>query len=397
MIEMSNNSKYKDILKDDPFGLLKNNKVNKNQELEKNSLVSSFEEIVCFVEENKREPHADIKNINEYRLHARLKSIRNDPSKVQELKKYDLLGLLSGQDIKEMPLEKLISKDPNGLLKQDEFNKDIFTFKHVKKSQRISPNYLSRRKVCENFDQYSDMFSVLHQDLDSGRRRLVKYKSNDLSNNKFYCLGGVLLYLDKINGKKDINFYTSGIRERFDGRTLCIFDNGTESDMLFRSLDKSLQLDGYSISDEIAHGNNNQEINENDIENGFIYVLKSNNKNVKNINDLYKIGYTKGSVSERIKNAKNESTYLFDSVEVAATFKCFNLHSYNLEQNLHDFFSSVKLDIELLDADKKLYKPKEWFQVPINCIEDAINIILEGEIQNYTYEGKLKEIIKNNI
>lgn len=164
--------------------------------------------------------------------------------------------------------------------------------------------------------------------------------------------------------------------------------------MLFRSLDKAMQADGYSISDIVGSGNGEEPVNASDVLNGYIYVLRSLNPTVKNIPDLYKIGYTTGLVAERIKNAKNEPTYLFSDVEVVSTFRCLNIESYNLEQTIHGFFANTKLEIELMDRSQNAYKPREWFKVNIGAIEDAISLILKKEIANFEYDPKIDQIIK---
>ena len=164
--------------------------------------------------------------------------------------------------------------------------------------------------------------------------------------------------------------------------------------MLFRSLDKAMQLDGYSISSLMEFGDGESQISESDILNGYIYILKSRNPSVQNIDNLYKIGHTTGSVSERIKNAKHESAYLFNDVDIVSTFRCLNIHTYNLEQTIHDFFSRVKLDLELLDSNGNTYKPKEWFKVNLKVIEDAIDLIIKNTISNFIYDDKIQQIIK---
>jgi hypothetical protein len=163
---------------------------------------------------------------------------------------------------------------------------------------------------------------------------------------------------------------------------------------MYRSLDKALQIDGYSLSELMQDLVNDKAISDEDVSNGYIYVLKSDNPNVQHIDNLYKIGHTTGLVAERIKNAKKEATYLFDKVQVVSTFRCFNIDSYNLEQTMHDFFSKVKLDIELLDRDNNIYKPKEWFKVDIKIVEDAINLIIANKINEFEFDDRINQIIK---
>lgn len=392
---MKKRNELLDLIKNDPLGLLKTEPSRKNISEEDSILISSFEEIQSFIEEHGQEPKSNISNINEFKLFARLQAIRSDAKKVKILTKYDFGGILKGEEVKEITIEDIILDDTFGLL-DDDVSSDIFKLKHVKSVERIKPDYLSRRKVCKDFSKYKDMFNILHEELGSKKRRLIKYVPTDLNVGKFYALDGILLFLKSIDGESIKFSFNSGERERFDGRTLCIFDNGTQSDMLFRSLDKAMQLDGYSISELIETKSNESGINQNDILNGYIYVLQSKNPEVQNIENLYKIGHTTGSVADRIKNAKSQATYLFHDVEVISTYRCFNIQSYNLEQTIHDFFSAVKLDIELLDRDRNSYKPREWFKVSQSVIEDAIKLIISNEISEYIYDPEINQIIKRH-
>ncbi len=391
---MDKRSELLKLIDTDPLGLLKINESRKKLQHEDSVLVSLFEEIQEFVTENDREPDSNTENILEFKLYSRLRAIRSDPRKVKKLIKYDFGGLFKGSEIKEITVDDIIADDPYNLLSLDN-DGDIFKLKHVKATERIKPDYLSRRKVCKDFHLYKDMFNVIHEDLANKQRKLVRYSPTDLQVGKFYALDGILLFLESIDGDKSKYTFSSGERERFDGRTLCIFDNGTQSDMLFRSLDKALQLDGYSISEHSQH--EAQVINtetDDDILNGYIYVLKTHNSKVVDIPDLYKIGFTTGSVARRIMNARKEATYLFSDVDIVSTFRCFNIKTYELEQNIHEFFSAVRLDIELLDNGNNTYRPREWFKVDYSVIEEAIQLIIENQIALYEYDPKINQIVK---
>lgn len=389
---MSDRKKLLDLLKSDPFGLLKGQQSRRPQSPQETLLVTAFEEIQTFVEENNREPAADIESINEFRLYSRLKAIRSDPSKVRALKKYDFSGLLTGKEVKEIGVEDIISNDPLGLLGGDA-EPEIHSLKNVKPVERIRPEFLARRKSCKDFAQYRDMFDVLQNELESKRRRLIKFKTSDLQPGGFYVLRGVLFHLKSIDGKLGRIEFESGDRHRFDGRTLCIFDNGTQSDLLFRSLDKAMQHDGYSIGPPLPP-NAAPSVDSSDVTCGYIYVLKSRNARVREIPDLHKIGHTTGAVTQRIKNAKQEATYLFAEVDVVSVFRCLNVQSLDLERAIHDFFENVKLDVELIDGSGNTYKPREWFRVSLEVIEDAISLIIEGRLHEFTYDDKVHRIVK---
>ena len=157
-----------------------------------------------------------------------------------------------------------------------------------------------------------------HDDLEHGRRRLVEFKEGDLHEGCYYVLRGVVLYLEQNLAVKQKIEYKSGAKVRREGRTRCIFDNGTESSMLYRSLGKALKLDGFCISDLIEKNESSVSIDSTDVQNGYIYVLRSLSRapQIRSIRNLYKIGYCSGDVTTRIKNAVHEPTYLMNDVEV---------------------------------------------------------------------------------
>lgn len=390
---MNNREKLLETIEHDPFGLLKVNETKDNLLHEDQKLITMFEEVVDFIDEKGREPESNTNDILEFKFYSRLKALRSDPKKIKKLKKYDFKGLFDKEDIKEITIEDIIADDSFGLI-SDDCDSDIFTLKHVKAAERINPDYLARRKVCSEFHLYREMFNTLHEELASKKRRLVKYSSADLDSGKFFALGGILVYLESIDGNINKHGYSSGERHRFDGRTRCIFDNGTQSDMLFRSLDKALQIDGYAISNIANNEQLTESVSEEDVLNGYIYVLKSNNPKVANIQDFYKIGFTTGSVAQRIINSRKEPTYLFSDVEVVSTFRCFNIHAHDLEQKIHDFFSSVRLDIELVDNNNDSYRPREWFNVKYSIIEEAIELIISDRIGQYEYDPRISQVIK---
>ena len=235
------------LLSEDPYGLLKNQESSKKK-ISNFVLLNNFEEIVSFVEENNRLPENSISGIKEFQLYCRLKAIKSNPEMVKQLKDYDLLGLLSGDDVAEITLEDITSVDPHHLL-SDDFDSSIFDLRNVRSNPRTSPDFIARRKFCRDFDIYEPLFNTLHEDLEGGSKRLALYHPEDLIPGRFFVLGGILLYLKSVDGEVTLHKYQSGDYRRYDGRTECIFDNGTVSNMLYRSLNKLMQKDGYSITE----------------------------------------------------------------------------------------------------------------------------------------------------
>ena len=95
----NSNSNFIEFLsQNDPLGLLKVNTPVKPKAV-RSILLSNFEEIVNFFEENNREPQHASTDIKEFQLYCRLKAIRESAEMVKELKDFDFYGLLSGSNI----------------------------------------------------------------------------------------------------------------------------------------------------------------------------------------------------------------------------------------------------------------------------------------------------------
>lgn len=380
-------------ISEDPFGLLTRPKSAQEVPKVQNNLLDSFEEICEFIGEHSREPKCNTDSIIEFQLFSRLKSIRESPSKVKELKKYDLMNILAESPTTDPKVTDLVSSDEFGLLKSN-IDNSIFKLEHVKAPVRISPEYLSRRKVCREFNEFRPLFESIHSELEGKQRSLAQFRSESLAPGTFHVLNGLLLFIESIDGITRYHSFGSGERERFDGRTRIIFENGTESDMLYRSLEKAMMADGYNITDKVFHGPSPvcTPLDE-DVLLGFIYVLRSNAMNNWNHRNLYKIGHTTSTVLERIRNAKTQSTYLFNDVTIVSTYRCFNVSSSHIERVLHDFFADVRLDIELADPVGNLYHPREWFIVDIDILDEAISLFLEKKLDLFFYDPRANQIV----
>jgi hypothetical protein len=379
------------LSENDPLGLLKSAKPQKPK-AKRSVLLNNFEEIVNFFEEYNREPRNSSKDIKEFQLYHRLKAIRSNAEMAKELKPYDMYGLLNGESVSTITLDDFLNDDPLNLLGGD-MDDSIFELRNVRKSERISPEYISRRQFCQDFELYKPMFDAMHQELESGERKLAVYHSEDLKPNQFYVLGGIILFLKSVEGTVSTYNYSSGDRDRYDGRTFCIFDNGTTSDMLYRSLDKALQKDGYSISERLQPSLAVESVNEDDLSMGYVYVLRSHNAILKEVPNVFKIGSTTNTVSERIRNAPNEPTYLYAGVDVVETYRCFNMRPRELEDKLHTFFDRVRLNINIPDERGVIISPREWFRVKLEVIGEAVELILDNTINNYIYDPSLEKIV----
>jgi T5orf172 domain len=253
----------------------------------------------------------------------------------------------------------------------------------------------------KEFEKYEVMFQKVHKEIKEGKRKILQFTNieKNLHVGDFYLMDGLLLYLESANLKKEEWEQKSGNRVRVEGRTRTVFENATYSNMLYRSLGKQIQKNGKLITNTYEKIEQDLFINtglvmEEDIQSGWIYVLKtkSTNSQIVNIKDLYKVGFASNSVDERIKNAKHEATYLYADVQKVATYNVYNRNADKLESLLHRFFANACLDIDLFNEKGQRLNPREWFVVPFDVIEETIQLILNENIVNYEYDPLTKKV-----
>ncbi len=397
---MDKDKKLQEIFKNDPLGLLNIKPSSSPARNEDERLVASFQEINDFYEMNKRAPEQG-GGLQEHQLYSRLKSLRDNPTKVEILNVHDKYGLLHFEKKQINSLEDILNDDALGLLGDD--SEGLFDLKHVTVSdkERAEADFVARRKPCKDFSKYEQLFKDVQKDISTGKRKLIQFKEDNLVEGNFYVHNGVLLLLEKIDFTKEEKYFPDGSRVRKDGRTRCIFENGTESNMLYRSLAKVLYVNGQVLTKTTAEVNYQfietfNTVNEEDQEAGFIYILKSKSdkQEIKEIQNLYKIGFSKTSVEERIKNAIQEPTYLMADVRIVMAYQCYNMNPQKFEFLIHNFFGAACLNIDITGNDGRRYSPREWFIAPLDVIERVIHLIISGEIVKYSYDSDKEQIIE---
>ena len=255
------------------------------------------------------------------------------------------------------------------------------------KEERKAADYVAQRRPCENFKDYEEGFRQVHKDLREGRRMLKKFTAKAMQEGHYYVASGVLVYLEKIvNPKKPQKGHIT-----VDGRTRTIYENGMESDIKLHTLSKNVYTDGYIVTDS-TEGDSTAiekafEITEKDKADGWIYVLSSLSENpeIAQVKDLYKIGFSTTPVEERIRNCEYEPTYLMDKVRVVATWKTYNMKTHSFETLIHQFFKAVQFHVKVKDLAGNEAEPREWFVVPLGIISKAVESIIDGSIVNYRY------------
>ena len=335
-------------------------------------LGQSFEEVNTFYEKNNRLPSAS-HGIKEKLLWACLQGILTNESKLIKLLAYDRFELLRPkQALASVDLDEVFNS-PLLEMSSDELS-ILDVPEHLRKKPQIDTSeYIAQRRKCEDFYLYSKGFEQVRLELKAGKRSFVKFSSVQLEGvGNYFLLDGMLLYIAELFEKGRDQ------KGRLTGRCLCIFDNGTMSDLKLDTLRRALYDGGYAVrenNEEVSRFLAQQfKVEERDQWTGTIYVLKSLSEDpaVRSIENLYKIGFATTSVQERIANAENERTYLNAKVELVASWKTYNLTVSKFESLIHRLFNQVRLQVKV-DG----HVPLEWFVVPYPVIEKAISCIIK--------------------
>ena len=400
-------NELKNILNEDPLGLLDVKPKQSNAITADQRLVSSFEEINSFVSEHGRVPEKST-DINERRLASRLSGLRESAERAIALKEYDKFNLLGDVQVVEPPsvdsiqsIDDVLGDDALGLLGGPsalDDPEDIFTLRHVEKASPTQPDHVAKRKHCKDFVQFEPLFKQQHGLMKSGMRVTVPFKSeNQIRKDTYFILGGMVVYVANM-GKWEKR--SAGDRHRHDARLYCIFENGTESNMLRQSLAKALWADPTCRQIIDAHQQRLFEeqyaVNTEDEPTGFIYVLRSLSEDprVKEMENLFKIGFSSQPVLSRIKGAAQDPTFLMADVAPITHFETYNLNPQKLEKLIHRFFAKACINLDIIDGAGKRFTPREWFVVPLPVIEEAIKKLISGDIVNYRYDETTQEIVQ---
>ena len=361
-------------------------------------VIAGFEDIERFYEEHGRAPaHGEDRDIFERLYAVRLDKIRASEECRALLADKDKHGLLTVEptavvsDLDNLDDDALLSE--LGVLDTDE--NDITKLTYVKSRAEIkAAEEIAKRNPCLDFDKFKPLFAKVQEELASGIRLTRKFQDDALiRQGDFFILGGQKVYVAEI-GVEFIAEYG-----RSDRRLRVIYDNGTESDILMRSLQRALNKDEASrrITDPSPGPLFSDEIEEGDMEAGTIYVLRSKSDHplIKEHRDvIHKIGVTNGNIERRISNAKLDPTFLMADVEIVATYELSNINRTRLENLIHRFFEPAKLNIEIKDRFGNPVVPREWFLVPLFIIDESIEKIRDGSIVNYRYDPNLGKIVE---
>ena len=366
-------------------------------------LISGFEEITRFYEEHKKvpsnTPDADIFE----RIYAvRLAQLKKSDEAIALLTEFDQYQLLSDSQEESIELSSLEDEDllaELGIELEDEAN--VFVLQNVRTQKEREANELTaNRKVCLDFDVFKTLFDQINVDIESGIRITKPFgKDATIELHDWFIVDGLIVYVAEI-GK-----YFKAPNGENDARLRAIYSNGTESNLLMRSLKKALNSDKSSRRILVANNveplfNSSEvkgEVNEIEIKSGTIYVLRSMSENsfIKDHKEvIHKIGVTTGKVNKRITDAKNDPTYLLADVELVASYGLpENIVPHKLEKLIHKVLQSAQLDINIEDRFGKPVKPKEWFLVSIDVINQVIEHIKNGTVESVYYDVDQAQLI----
>ena len=364
-------------------------------------IVAGFEDILRFHQTHGRVPqHGECGDIFERLYAVRLDQLRKLPEAVALLAELDTPGLLahakaSATDADALDEDALLAELGVGAAPADD---DITVLRHVRSSaeKRAAAEEVADRTPCADFERFQPLFEQAERELKTGLRKALPFgrefaRDASVFNGNFFIVGGQLAYVAELG---DTIKAPNG---ESDARLRVIYANGTESNLLRRSLQRALYKDetGRRLSDPDMGPLFGSQAEPDDIETGTIYVLrsKSNHPFVAEHRDLiHKIGVTGGKVETRIAGADKDATYLLADVEVVATYKLHNLNRVKLEGIFHRLFGAAQIDLTIEDRFGHPVKPREWFLVPLHVIDEAVQRIVDGSLTGQVYDPEMARL-----
>ena len=361
-------------------------------------IIAGFEDILRFHQAHGRAPlHGEDRDIFERLYAVRLDQIRQLPEAQTLLAGLDAPGLSSGAaaasvDVDAMDEDTLLAElgIGDGLTDQN----DVTVLRHVRSHvEKRAAEEVAERTSCPDFDKFQPLFEQAERDLKSDHRMAQRFGRNaSITSGDYFILGGQLAYVAEIGET------IKAPNGESDARLRVIYANGTESNLLRRSLQRALYKDetGRRLSDPGIGPLFGDAPAQDDIESGTIYVLRSLSKHpfvVEHRELIHKIGVTGGKVETRITGAEKDATYLLAAVEVVATYKLHNLNRTRLENIFHRLFGAAQIDLTIEDRFGHPVKPREWFLVPLYVIDEAVQRIRNGSITDVVYDLKSARLI----
>lgn len=361
-------------------------------------VIAGFEEIQRFVEKHGRSPqHGEDRDIFERLYAVRLDRLRELPGCRALLEPLDHQRLLSGTAFVAEPAAAYNVDQLAAELTAAPQAEDISVLRHVRTSaEKRAAEEIADRKPCDDFEAFQPLFERAANEIKTGLRQSqpITAGNRSVEVGDFFVLDGVTVYVAEVGEPLKT---TAG---EVDRRLRLVFANGTESNLLLRSLQRAFYNDPASrrlVSPETGQLSFGGEFEPDDVESGTIYVLRSYSDHpyvAQHRELIHKIGVTGGRVETRIANAEHEATYLLAKVEVVATYKLAGINRTRMEALFHKLFTASRLDITINDRFGRPVQPEEWFLVPLFIVDEAVGRIKDGSITGYVYDPKSARLVK---
>lgn len=352
-------------------------------------IIAGFEDIQRFYDQQGRLPQSgEDRNIFERLYAVRLERLIGLEACQSLLAPLDHQGLLTGSAASTNSPPEVM--DDDALLAELQAiatPSDITQLRHVRSRAEVQvADEIANRTPCEDFERFQPLFRQLEAELKAQARRTLPFgRDASIEKDNFFILGGQYVYVAEVG---DTLKAPNGEN---DARLRVIYANGTESNLLRRSLQRALYKDEASrritgMDDGPLFSDTAEE---EDVESGTIYVLRSLSDHpyvAEHRALIHKIGVTSGRIESRIANAAHEATYLLAEVEVVASYKLVGINRTRLEKLLHRVFASAQLSLTIEDRFGHPVHPREWFLVPLPVIDQVVEHIRDGSITGMIYD-----------
>lgn len=364
-------------------------------------IIAGFEDILRFHQTHCRAPlHDEDCDIFERLYAVRLDQLRKLPEAQSLLAELDSPGLLSGAavtmtNVDELDEDALLAELGIGDVPAEQ--NDITVLRHVRSNtEKRAAEEIADRTRCADFEKFQPLFEQVERELKSNVRKTLRFgRDTSIAFGNFFILGGQLAYVAEVGET------IKAPNGESDARLRVIYANGTESNLLRRSLQRALYKDdtGRRLTDTDMGPLFGDSPEPDDIESGTIYVLRSQSTHpfvTEHRELIHKIGVTGGKVETRIAAAAKDATYLLADVEIVATYKLHNLNRTRMENIFHRLFGAAQIDVAIEDRFGNPVKPREWFLVPLHVIDEAVERIRDGSITDMVYDPATAQLIRTS-
>ena len=354
-------------------------------------IIAGFEDILRFHREHGRAPqHGEERDIFERLYAVRLDRLRQLPEALALLAELDTVGLLSGTadnmvDVEALDEDALLAE--LGVSHKSADQADITVLRHVRSSaEKKAAEEIAERIPCTDFERYQPLFAQVEEEMRTSLRKTLRFgRDASIAPGDYFIIGGLLAYV------ADMGEPIKAPNGENDARLRVVYANGTESNLLRRSLQRALYKDetGRRITEPGPGPLFGDASEPDDLESGTIYVLRSQSQHpfiAAHRELVHKIGVTGGKVETRIADAAKDATYLLAGVEVVASYRLHNLNRTRMEKLIHQIFAAAQLDLTIEDRFGNPVKPREWFLVPLHVIDEVVQRIQDGSITNVIYD-----------